>query len=411
MNILWISFYGSWTLPLLNEIANVNTGKVGMIIPVIGGKTEKCEMIGRIQYITIPFTKHELFQNMTSSTFLKFNKYIELFNPDVIHVHGTEKNLGQIQNYIKSLPIVISIQGILQAYRPYYLNYIEKSSLYKFKTLKNCLRRGGVDRMKRIFEKGRCYETDIIRNGKFFFARTNWDKSHLLFENQQAIIFHGEELLRDEFYENCGSWNVEGCDKYTVFMPCGMDPIKGLHQSIATIYLLKRIYSSVKLIVPGMNGRVMNRSGLSDFLFGEEYIRYVKSLITKYDLSENVVFLDRLDAKGMAEQMKRANAFLSPSSIDNSPNAVGEATMIGMPIVATSVGGIPSFLRDEEECLFAPAGDPYMMAFQLDRIFKDSELASKLGHNAFSVALKRHNKAIAVQQYLNAYQSMIGYVS
>lgn len=407
MKILWISFNGSWTLPLLNAISETNVEDLRLIIPVIGGKIEKCEVIGRVMYITVPFGKHELLHNMNISTFNKLKKYIDQYKPDVIHIHGTEKNIGQIQNYIKDIPIIISIQGILQAYRPFYLNYLEKKELYSFRTIKNWLGRGGVNRMKRVFDGGKYYEADMIRNGKYFFARTNWDKSHILFDNLKATIFHGEELLRDDFYINGGSWNVEKCNRYTIFMPCGLGPIKGLHQAIETVRLLKRVYPSIRLVVPGMERRVMRRGKFADFLFGEEYIRYVKSLIKKYDLKENVVFLDRLDAGGMVEQMKNANAFLSPTSVDNSPNAVGEATMIGMPIVVTSVGGIQSFLKDEKECLFVPSGDPYLMAFQLKRIFENDELAAKLGRNAHLIALVRHNKEMTINQYIDAYKFVI----
>ena len=109
----------------------------------------------------------------------------------------------------------------------------------------------------------------------------------------------------------------------------------------------------------------------------------------------------------MANEMLKANVFLSPTSIDNSPNSIGEATMIGVPVVTTPVGGIPSMLKDEESCLFAPAGDVYMMAYQIKRIFNDSELAIKLSKNAHQIALLRHNPDSTVTQYINAYEAIV----
>lgn len=109
----------------------------------------------------------------------------------------------------------------------------------------------------------------------------------------------------------------------------------------------------------------------------------------------------------MMRQMQRAHVFLSPSSIDNSPNAIGEATMIGIPIVTTPVGGVTSFLKDEETALFAPAGDPYMIAYQIKRIFDNDNLAITLSKNAQKIALERHDIDKTTKQYLNIYRQII----
>lgn len=407
MNILWISFYGSWTLPLLKEINKNNNGKTAIIAPIIGGRKKIREVKDGIIFYSLPFNRKELFQNMTLNTFQKFNEVINEFNPDIIHVHGTEKNLGQIQSFISHIPIVISIQGIIRACRPFYLNYLEKNEVRRFTTIKNLLGRGGIERTRKIFENGDKYETHIIREGKYFFTRTLWDYAHVTLENPNAQIFQGEEILRDSFYENQGKWNINKIEKYRIFMPSGSDPLKGLHHAIETIMLLKKEYPQVKLFVPGIKQNHINQNGFIDFLFGEEYIRFVKSKIKEYSLCKNVIFLNRLNDIEMAEQMLKANVFLSPSSIDNSPNAVGEAMMIGTPIVTTPVGGIPSFMKDEKDCLFAPAGDPYTMAFQISKIFKNIELAVTLSNNAKLKALIRHDKNNTTSQYIDAYNKII----
>ena len=407
MNILWISFYGSWTLPLLKEINKKNKGKTALIVPVIGGKVKIREERDGIVFYLLPFSKKELFQSMTSKTFQKFNEVINEFTPDIIHVHGTEKNLGQIQSFISHIPIVISIQGIIRACRPFYLNYLNKNELRSFSSIKNLLGRGGTDRTRKIFENGDKYETNIIKEGKYFFCRTLWDYAHIALENPNANIFQGEEILRDSFYKNQGKWDINKIEKYSIFMPSGSDPLKGLHHAIESVMLLKKEYPQVKLFVPGIKQNHINQNSFIDFLFGEEYIRYIKSKIKEYSLTENIVLLNRLNDKEMAEQFLKANVFLSPSSIDNSPNAVGEAMMIGTPIVTTPVGGIPSFMKDEVNCLFASAGDPYIMAYQIRRIFEDENLARLLSINATEKAQVRHSIETITKQYIDTYLLLI----
>lgn len=403
MKILWISFIGSWTYPLLNRIKQGY--QVGLVIPAIGEKDNFVDKQQDITVFRIAMKKGECNRNMSISTFEKYEKIIRQFKPDIIHVHGTEKNLAQIQNYIKDIPIVISIQGILTGCKNFTSNYLDEAEIRKYVTLKNRLGRGGIRLMYNDICKGYIYETDILQNGKYFIGRTDWDKAHVMFHNPKAKYFHGEELLRDEFYLQAATWNVKQCQRHTIFMPSGFNPIKGLHHAIETVHLLKQYFDDIQLSVPGISPADFKK--FTNRIWGEEYMVYCAYLIKKYGLNDHIKFLSRLNAKGMVHEMQKANVFLSPSSIDNSPNAVGEATMIGTPVVTTPVGGVPSMLTDRKEALFAPAGDPYMMALQIKQIFDDDELAQSLSREAHQVALKRHDREKTTAQYLNIYKHII----
>lgn len=405
MNILWISFYGSWTVPLLHEISSNNT--VGVIIPHIGGKKNLKEEKKGITFYSVAFSKQECYRLMTLSTFIKYKQIIDEFKPDIIHVHGTEKNLAQIQNYISDIPIVISIQGLLSGCIQYTSNYLKEKDTTKFKTIKNLLGWGGIDLMNKICINGIKYESNILKKGKYFIGRTNWDKAHVSFHNPYAHYYHGEELLRPEFYEQAASWDIQKCKRHSIFMPSGFNPIKGLHLAIESVHLLKKHFPDICLFVPGLFGNNTERKKMNSWIWGEEYIRYCNHLINKYNLKDNISFLPRLKASDMVKQMQQANVFLSPSSIDNSPNAVGEATMVGIPIVTTPVGGIPSFMTNEETALFAPAGDAYTMAFQIKRIFDNDKLAVHLSYKGYQLALSRHNIKETTNQYLKIYQTII----
>lgn len=403
MKILWISFYGSWTLPLLDRIKKGN--QVGIIIPTYGKRQNNFYEKEGIYYYELAFRNDELCGNMSFCTFKKYQSIISLFHPNIIHVHGTEKNLAQIQNYIEDIPIVISIQGLLTGCESFTFNYINIKEVRRLSTIKNILGIGGLNLMYKTVRQGILYESDILKNGKYFIGRTYWDRAHVTFYNPKAHYFHGEELLRDEFYQQAASWKVTQCKKHSIFMPSGFNPIKGMHHAIIAVALLKKYYPDIQLSIPGISPQDLRR--LTNKIWGEEYIIYCVYLIKKYGLDDCVKFLPRMNAEGMVREMQHAHVFLSSSSIDNSPNAVGEATMIGTPVVTTPVGGIPSILRDEIEVLFAPAGDPYTMAFQIKRIFDNNDLAISLSKNAHQKALKRHDCEKTTVQYLNIYNQII----
>lgn len=406
MNILWISFYGSWTKPLINALRVHKECKISVIVPCIGSKENKTEIEDGVTYYYIAFNKKECFQSMNQKTFFKYKHIIQQEKPDIIHVHGTEKNLAQIQNFIHNIPIVTSIQGLLIGCKPHAFNFLEKKKVTPFKTLKNILGMGGFNLFYKNITKGIPYEKNILTNGNYFFGRTSWDKAYIHFHNPKALYYKGEELLREEFYEKANTWDISKCNKHTIFIPFGFSPNKGLHLAIEIVNILKKDYPDIHLVVPGISPDQFKKR-LTNIFKGEEYIRYIRNRIIKYQLQNNVTLLPRLNAHEMIEQMQQAHVFLSASSIENSPNIIGEATMVGTPVVTTPVGGITSFLTDNKDCLFACAGDPYMMAYQIKTIFENESLAVTLSQNAYKTALRRHDKGLTAKQYITAYEQII----
>lgn len=409
MRILWISFLGSWTLPLLNALSSSKKeDQYGLLIPTTQKNEYKhLQLNNNCKYYTVYLTTKELYSNMEMSVFDKYKTYIKQFSPDIIHIHGTEKNLAQIQNFIQDIPVVISIQGIMQGYKKFSFNYLLPNEEKKYKTLKNYLGRGGINQQYKLFCQSKFYEKNIFKNGIFFIGRTEWDKAQVIFRNKQAKYFHGEELLRPEFYFRKKTWAPQNCEPYTIFMPSGFNPIKGLHIALEAITLLKERYPTIKLYVPGIPQHIIKKNKLSSYILGEQYINIIKEKIRKNNLTQNIKLLPRLSASEMINYMQKSQVFLSPTSIDNSPNTIGEAMMIGIPIVTTAVGGILSFLKDKETCLLAPAGDEYVIAYKIMQLFEDQELSQKLSNNAYLVALQRHNIETTILQYREIYLQCI----
>jgi glycosyltransferase involved in cell wall biosynthesis len=73
------------------------------------------------------------------------------------------------------------------------------------------------------------------------------------------------------------------------------------------------------------------------------------------ELWRRVEFKANLQASEMADELRAATLFLFPARVDNSPNAVKEAVVAGVPVVASDVGGIPDYvLPGQNGVLFKP---------------------------------------------------------
>lgn len=407
MNILWITFYGTWTLPMVKSISNGNT--INVIVPSEGNEFYNKEEKEGIVFHNIGFRKgHGVLMPMDEKIASRYIEIIRNVNPDIIHIHGTEKNMGQLQNYLKDVPIVISIQGILSGCLPFNVAFIKEKDIRPFRSLKNWIGHQGLYAADRMCIRGvKNYENDILAHAKYIIGRTNWDHARTMFANPKSHYFVGEELLRQCFYENAGSWDVNKCKRHSVMMPSGYNPLKGMHIAVKAMALLKKFYPDVTLTIPAIPIHILNRSGLIEKLIGEELLTYVKDIIKKHDLKNNIRFLPKLEAKEMVAEMKKSNVFLSCSSIDNSSNAVGEATMLGMPIVVTAVGGLTSFMHDEQNCLLSSSGDEFLIAYQIKRFFDNDDLATSMGRNAFRTAQKRHDITNVAEQYMSIYKEIV----
>lgn len=117
---------------------------------------------------------------------------------------------------------------------------------------------------------------------------------------------------------------------------------------------------------------------------------------------ENIVsFLGPLNAAEMKKELLSANLFVLPSAIDNSPNALGEAQMLGVPCVASRVGGVGEMIPDKalgEMYRFSDVGEmAYVICKSLENTphFDNSKMILK--------AAMRHDRTVNCNQLLSIY--------
>jgi len=95
-------------------------------------------------------------------------------------------------------------------------------------------------------------------------------------------------------------------------------------------------------------------------------------------LGSRARFLGGTSREGVLRLFRAADAALLSSAWENFPHAVVEALAVGCPVIATAVGGIPEVVRDGENGLLVPPGDPEALAGALRRFFDDDELRRRL---------------------------------
>ena len=109
----------------------------------------------------------------------------------------------------------------------------------------------------------------------------------------------------------------------------------------------------------------------------------------------------------MVAELKRCNVFICPSSIENSPNSLGEAQLTGVPCIASYAGGIPDFAAGGAALLYR-FEETEMLAAHVCSVFRDPELAEKLSAAAAKAAAERHNRDTICEEMMRIYREIAG---
>jgi L-malate glycosyltransferase len=112
----------------------------------------------------------------------------------------------------------------------------------------------------------------------------------------------------------------------------------------------------------------------------------VRRMTVAHDLADCVRFAGFLNTPGKRGEFAQHDIFLNTNRVDNMPVSVLEAAAFGLPIVATSVGGIPFLVRHEETALLVASGDAKGTARAIKRLLAEPELAETLSRNGRSLA-------------------------
>jgi glycosyltransferase involved in cell wall biosynthesis len=114
----------------------------------------------------------------------------------------------------------------------------------------------------------------------------------------------------------------------------------------------------------------------------------VERLAGELGLSDAVRFAGFLDMDGKRREFAMADIFINTNRIDNQPVSVIEACAMGLPVVATSVGGVPFLLTQGDTGLLVADGDVDAMAEAVIRLTENEELSCRLSANGRGLAAR-----------------------
>lgn len=327
--------------------------------------------------------------------------------PDLVQLFGTENDhAAWVLECFDPEKVLVYIQGLAGPCGEHMADGLPPRFLRR-QPLKEALakRTGGLTvraQCQRLLERGE-KERAVLAKARHILGRTDWDKAYCARFAPGAEYHRLPEIMRAVFY--AGGWQRESAQPHRIFVSQGNIPLKGLHRAIEALAQLAKQWPDAQLFVAGWpppdKGPLLRP--LVHWL--AEYPGYLDSLARRLHVNGRIHYTGVLNAEEMRRQFLLAETYLLCSSIENSPNSLGEAMLTGVPCAAAAVGGVPSMLGEGEGELFDPAA-PGEMAKAIAALWADPALAEEKAAAARARARTEHDPAAVAGALLALYRRL-----
>lgn len=367
-----------------------------------GGDVSFSEQIGRITYISVGYDSSTAYDDICRTC----TQIIAEVKPDIVQIEGTEflhakAMLAAAQSV--GIPVLVSLQGILSGYYPYQCGELPIDDMMFSKSFTAISAAWLLHlRKTRWFAKRVPAENEVISRAAYITGRTFWDRAHAYRLNPKAAYYTCNRTLRPPFYEK--RWDITQIERHSIYIGNGYSALKGAHFMVEALPQLIQDYPDIKVYIAGV--RPFEQNDRRPF-YKRGYGAYLEKRIRDLKVGGHIVFTGSLSAGEVSDRLSGAHVYVLCSTIENSPNTLGEAMLIGTPCVAAYVGGAPEMAADGKEALFYRSNDPALLAWNIKRVFDDDELALRLSHNARQRALVTHDPERNADKLIENYRDIL----
>jgi glycosyltransferase involved in cell wall biosynthesis len=150
---------------------------------------------------------------------------------------------------------------------------------------------------------------------------------------------------------------------------------EGQLRKVKDIPLLVRAYANLP---EGLRRNLM----LAGYFVDSTEEEWTWTLVRELGLESQVQLTGEFPQPRVFDLLRSMHVYVQCSAFEGLPNSLLEAASIGLPLVATSVGGMGEVLTDGENALLVHHGDPRALAQAVRRILEDDQLAAHLSIGA-----------------------------
>ncbi len=181
-------------------------------------------------------------------------------------------------------------------------------------------------------------------------------------------------------------------DKTLILSIGGLSPVKGQKYLIESIPEIIQKFKDVLFILVG-DGEVREE---------------LENLVASKGISKHVLFAGAQQAAQIPIWLNSSDIFVLPSLSEGTPNALLEAMACGLPVIATTVGGIPETIENGQEGFLIPPKSSASLTKSITTLVRDKALRYQLGQNGMkTIRAKYATWTIQSAQLKTIYERLI----
>jgi glycosyltransferase involved in cell wall biosynthesis len=132
----------------------------------------------------------------------------------------------------------------------------------------------------------------------------------------------------------------------------------------------------------------------------------VLQLRNKFGLEKNVEIMPDVTHEELVKLYNKASVFVFPSIVDSYGLVNLEAMSVGLPVIASNVGGVSEVVKHKKTGFLIKAGDYEKIAELILRLLKNKKLREKIGKNAIN-HVKKFSWEKCVKKTMKVYNQML----
>ncbi len=166
---------------------------------------------------------------------------------------------------------------------------------------------------------------------------------------------------------------------------------KGLETLLQSVRLLKKTVPDISLTVLGKG----------------DYVDGYKALCRDLGVHTRVKFAGTLRGDLLAAAYRDAAVFVHPPVYDNVPTVILEAMACKIPVVSTTVGGIPELISDGKNGLLVPPENPKRLAEAIAGILRNTRLATRIRTAGYMRAHTQYRWDIQMKKTRRVFETIL----
>ena len=134
----------------------------------------------------------------------------------------------------------------------------------------------------------------------------------------------------------------------------------------------------------------------------EKGIDILKNIESK--INGKVIYCTNLPWEQTMSILQSSTILIVPSRMESIPQVIKEAFYLKIPVIATSVGGIPEIIENKKNGILIPSENPNIMIEEINNLLKNPSLIDELTQNAFNFINENFTWDILIDKYIELYE-------